>query len=79
VVHRGRPVAAWAAVENRIVRGYVVRFEPPGEPERFLYSVRNQHQQDLGALNHRLVRPAQKRFELGLALKRLPERPEVQR
>lgn len=51
VIRRGKPTAAWAAVENRVIRGYVVRFEPPCEPERFLYSVRNEHQQDLGVID----------------------------
>lgn len=51
IVRRARPTAAWGAVENRRIKGYVVRFEPPGDPDRFIYSVRNEHQQDLGVID----------------------------
>ncbi|TDJ71229.1 MAG: hypothetical protein E2O39_08655 [Planctomycetota bacterium] len=51
IVRRARPTAAWGAVEHRRITGYVVRFEPPGDPARFIYSVRNEHQQDLGVID----------------------------
>ena len=51
IVRRARPIAAWGAVENQMITGYVARFEPPGDPDRFIYSIRNEHQQDLGVID----------------------------
>jgi hypothetical protein len=51
VVRRAEPTMAWAAAELRVVHGFVVRFEPPGDPARFVYSIRNEYQQDIGVID----------------------------
>ena len=51
VIESTQVTQAWEVVDSGRAVGSVVRFEVPGEPGRFLYSVRNTYSQDLGLVD----------------------------
>ena len=42
---------SWLVLDRGEIVGSVVRFDEGGGPERFVYSVRNEHNQDLGIVD----------------------------
>jgi hypothetical protein len=51
VIVRGKPHGAWQVVDADRLVGWVVRYETPDTGERAYYSVRNEHQQELGVVD----------------------------
>jgi hypothetical protein len=50
LAHAG-PTAFWRVLQEERVVGALVRFDERGSGERFLYVVRNEHNQDLGIID----------------------------
>jgi hypothetical protein len=51
VIVRAMPQEAWQVKDGERVIGFVVRFETTGESDRAYFSVRNEHQQELGIVD----------------------------
>ncbi|MCP3916348.1 MAG: hypothetical protein GY711_12395 [bacterium] len=50
IIHQAPATDAWHIVVDGVAAGVLVRFEEP-DTARFLYSVRNEHNQDLGLID----------------------------
>jgi hypothetical protein len=51
VIVRAMPQEAWQVKDGERVIGFVVRFETTGEGDKAYFSVRNEHQQELGIVD----------------------------
>lgn len=51
VIVRAVPESAWRLVDEGRLAGFVVRFETPGSAQGAYFSVRNEHQQELGIVD----------------------------
>lgn len=51
VIVHALPQAAWQVVDDEHVAGWVVRFETAAAGDKAYFSVRNEHQQELGVID----------------------------